>query len=69
MKYQYDKSEYWPIYDLDDKPNDDYRGEFFVELTEEEYTAYKFICKEFYRWQDKLEELAEKNRKPLDMEF
>mgnify|MGYP003345974220 CR=1 FL=1 len=69
MKYQYDKTEYWPIYDLDDKPNDDYRGEFFVELTEEEYISYKFICKEFYRWQDKLGELAEKNRKPLDMEF
>ena len=69
MKYEYDKNEYWPIYDLAHEANDDYEGEFFVELTEEEYTSYKFICKEFYRWQDKLGELAERNRKSRGMEF
>ena len=62
MKYGYIKTETWPVFELREYAPD-VAPDFFVELSDEEYRQYLYICDQFYRLHDRLNELAEKNRK------
>ena len=61
MKLNYEKTERYPDYIL--TPDEGYFDFSFIELTEEEYTAYNEIAIKYDEWQEKIYDLIEQKWK------